>query len=357
MILIKNLAIESITQPITKFVSGNSEAYLASTGSTKLGWRSFRRKIAIALMRQNKSYFEKIHPTWKKGIFIYEGIPQIGDALMDLAPRSLFAQTGVTIDLVTHKNISTLFQNDPWFNKTYSFDDFNFSNKYDFAIVMAHKQRTLKFKKLHFFKTPWISIHKYFTGPEFQRAELSTQRFIDLFKLNIESNDFNKHSHQKLKPIQSIMPKPSFSRKNIGIVVGGLDKKRVYSHWISVIKNLSHFNISISLLGSSNGVLDANFIKKSITNININNEVDKLSLEECRKTIEDLDLILCCDGGLMHLSLTTKTPVVGLFNALVQPEWRLPKSNQCICIQSTTDFVNHIQPEIISKKIIEIMNY
>ena len=80
---LEHLARQSITQPITQTVAGNSEAYLYDTGIQKLGWRSFRRQLAVTLMGQNSHYCHTASQKWKRGLWLYDGIPQIGDALMD----------------------------------------------------------------------------------------------------------------------------------------------------------------------------------------------------------------------------------------------------------------------------------
>ena len=355
---LEQLARQSVTPPITRLVANNSDAYLESTGIQKLGWRSFRRQLAVALTGQNSHCHHTASPTWKKGLWVYEGIPQIGDALMDLAPRSLFALCDVTLDLVAPPHISSLFQNDPWFCNVYSLtqiSDFK-KNHYDFVIAMSHKHRSLKYKKKLCPALPWLSIHEHFTGPEFQRAEFATQRIVSLFNIEISHQDFNYHAQQKLKPFPDNLKTIPNRPLAIGITVGGVDGKRIYQHWVSVLQQLEKYPLSFVLLGSENGTSCAQSIEALCPCFKIDNQVNRRTLADCRDIMAQLDLVLCCDGGLMHLALTTTTPAVCLFNSLVDPDWRLPQSNNCTALQSSTAEVSGIAPELIASKVVTLLN-
>lgn len=353
---LERLGRQSVTQPLTRTVANNSEAYLQHTGLQKLGWRSLRRRWAVALMGQNSRYRTTASPEWKRGLWIYEGIPQIGDALMDLAPRSLFEKTGITLDVVAPAHIAALLQDDPWFHRVFTFEQVPSAKDYDFAIVMGHKHRSLKFKKKYLPKLPWLSLHEHFTGPEFQRAELATQRLIDLFGLKITARQFNTHAQQKLKPLISQAIPPQTQTLKVGIAIGGVDEKRIYAHWISFIQHLKNPLVTFYLLGSDNAVTEAEAIEQARLPSPIINTVNQQPLAQCRETINNMDLMLCCDGGLMHLALTTTTPTVCLFNALVHPDWRLPQSNNCTALQSGTPEVSAIPPELIARKVASLLN-
>lgn len=353
---LERLARQSVTPPITRLIANNSDAYLESTGIQKLGWRSFRRQLAVALTGQNSHCHDAASLTWKKGLWVYEGIPQIGDALMDLAPRSLFALCDVAVDLAAPHHIANIFQNDPWFDHTYPLTQtLNFEN-YDFVIVMSRKYRSLKYKKKLCPTLPWLSIHEHFTGPEFQRAEFATQRIVDLFKIGISNQDFNYHAQQKLRSFSANVDTPPNTPLTIGLTVGGVDSKRIYQHWVSVIQKLEKYPLSFVLLGSENGTSSAQIIEALCSSVKIDNQVNRRTLADCRNIMAQLDLVLCCDGGLMHLALTTTTPTVCLFNSLINPDWRLPQSNNCTALQSSTAEVSGIAPELIASKVVSLLN-
>ena len=154
-------------------------AYLDAVGEHKLGWRAFRRELVYRLSGQERYRIDRLCDRCRRGLWLYFGVPQIGDALMDLAPRSLFADAGVEVDLATDPNLTDLFRADPWFAKVLPDPSAIGDATYDFVIVPSHKHRSLKMKQRHLPRQPWFSLHARFTGPEFHRGEFAARRIAD----------------------------------------------------------------------------------------------------------------------------------------------------------------------------------
>ncbi len=340
---LKNQAGISIRQPLSKEVENNNQDYLAQSGTNKLGWRHFRKAIQFGLSGQSKYLCQKIEPSWKRVLWIYEGIPQIGDALMDLAPRSLLHQEKFDCDLLIDNHLAPLFQSDPWFNHIESNPQLLAGKTYDFIILQSNKRRSMRTKMRYFRSTYWISMHGFYTGPEFNRANFATQRLADLLATSCTDVDFETHARQKLCPLPP-RSSPKNSDLKIAFALGGVDSSRVYEKWVELALALhSFFKITITLIGSSNAHNFAvDFLEHLGQKIQVRNLVAKISITETRDAIAAQDLVIACDGGLMHLSVTTETPLIGLFNKTVHPCWRLPKSRLITCIQSDTEQVNHI---------------
>lgn len=353
---LNNQARISITQPLLKTVANNNQDYLAQSGTNKLGWRHFRKAIQFRLSGQSKYLCQKIEPSWKRVLWIYEGIPQIGDALMDLAPRSLLNQEKFECDLLIDKHLAPLFQSDPWFNRIESNPQLLAGKTYDFIILQSNKRRSMRTKMRYFRSNYWISMHGFYTGPEFNRANFATQRLADLLAKACAGIDFETHATQKLGPL----PHRSLNQNSdlkIAFALGGVDSSRVYEKWVGLALALhSFFKITITLIGSSNAHSSAvDFLEYMGEKIQVRNLVAKISVTETRNAIAAQDLVIACDGGLMHLTVTTETPLIGLFNKSVHPSWRLPKSRMHFCIQSDTEQVNHISVNeilAVAKKIL-----
>ena len=92
---------------------------------------------------------------------------------MDLAPRSLLADSGVAVDLWAAPAVAGMFEGDPWLQRVGSDAAGFLQTQYDCAIVLSNKRRPLAEKMLHFRGLPWVSLHESFTGPNFQRAAFS----------------------------------------------------------------------------------------------------------------------------------------------------------------------------------------
>lgn len=357
---LEKIAIFTSTPQVNRKIKARDASdYLAEMGYLKIGWRAIRRNFFYFMSRQNKFHMNSIEFLGKHVVWLYFGEDQIGDSLMDLAPRSLLKEHGYTVDLITTKKIASLFNNDPWFNNVI-IECNGLSIKYDFAIVISKKHRSLKYKIKNFKNLPWVSILESFSGPDFNRASYATQRILDLMNLNINNTSFNHHSSQKLNS--------NFSENNenlefingkkiIALCIGGVDELRIYKKWIPIINSLNEIGTNeFILIGSENGLN----IAKSITqehfeNAVIYNYVGKLSIFECRNIFTISKLIICADGGLMHVAATTTTPIVSFFSTAIHPDWRLPLRENIISLSSKTEDVNDIPLNLIVSSINELI--
>ena len=99
------------------------------------------------------------------------------------------------------------------------------------------------------------------------------------------------------------------------IALGGDWEYRSYEDWPIVIEKLLIDNkqLNIVLLGSNN----ANDINKKILekfpSANILSYVDKLTFNQTAEIIKNAQLLLCCDGGLMHAANAVSTKIIPLF--------------------------------------------
>ena len=122
MRFIKNLLFKlvnrCITPPIKENIDTNKQDFLLKKGFVKLIWRSLKSLIIFYLTNQNKYFLSSIEPKkHKRCLWLYYDVVQIGDALMDLAPRSLLYNLDIQIDLFTHPYIVDLFANDQFLNQ------------------------------------------------------------------------------------------------------------------------------------------------------------------------------------------------------------------------------------------------
>ena len=348
---LKSQAKCGVTQPLSSRVESNDEDYLRTQGYEKLGWRHFRRQVQFAFSGQKKYLAYKVRPGWKKALWLYKGIPQIGDALMDLAPRSLLREQGFSIDLFTDTHLAAMFKDDPWLSQVWDDPRSIASENYDFVIVPSHKNRSLKHKAQMVAHLPWVSMQGFYTGPEFHRGKFATQRLIDLLDCKSTEAEFFRHQQQKLKPLDALKSSAGKAPK-IALALGGVDAARTYGHWLSVAEKLfqAERGIELTLLGSSNAVEAARaFMHKFPHPQNVFDRVNKTDITECRRLIGAQDLLIAADGGLMHLGATTTAKLVSLFHKEVDPRWRL--SGPCLefALQSSTGTVNDVDAGAIVK--------
>ncbi|MEO8022485.1 glycosyltransferase family 9 protein [Polaromonas sp.] len=358
---LKQVALATTTPQLKKPVSAASaQEYISEVGHRKLGWRALRRRLVFMMSGQAKVKIDSLKDAGKRGLWLYFGEGQIGDALMDLAPRSLLHAHGFSMDLLTDTTIARLFQDDPWFTR--ATDDISAVAKvpYDFVIILSHKRRSLQPKIRHFRALPWVSILEDFTGPNFDRAAYATQRLADLLELDLKPEEFARHARQKLRPSTAptgLTQNAAKVGQAIALSVGGVDTLRTYKQWPAVMAQLAlQGKTEFILIGSDNGLAEARRIELELGNSAlVHNYVGKCSLAQSHKLLAAARVIVCVDGGLMHLAATTQTPLVGLFSSVIRPGWRLSPSRPLTLFAcSSSADVNDISPAEITEKTLSL---
>ncbi len=330
------------------------EAYLDAAGYARSARRAAWRRLAFLMSGQAGFRLDRIPAGAGRVLWIYFGENQIGDALMDLAPRSLLVEAGLKVDLWAAPTVASLFDGDPWFEHVGS-DPSDFARmQYDCAIVLSNKRRPLEQKIRHFRTLPWVSLHESFTGPNFHRGAFAAQRLADLLGLPLSDGDLQRHAHQKLRPLEApAQGRRQSARSGIALVVGGVRSDRAYRHWSDVIGELvASGQTQFSLVGSENGVNEARALAATAPRqARIDDLTGRLSLPETRSAIDARAAIACPDGGLMHLALTTGATLVPLFSAEIAPAWRLP-ATVTNALQATRNGVEGIASRDVTRAIL-----
>lgn len=347
----RKLALLSATQPLSRPVPGeSSEAYLREAGVAKTARRAAWRRVSYLSSGQNQFRLDRFPAGARRILWIYFGEHQIGDALMDLAPRSMLSEAGLEVDLWAAAPVASLFQGDPWLRRVRS-DPVDFlQTQYDCAIVLSNKRRPLAQKMLHFRRLPWVSLHESFTGPNFQRAAFAAQRLADLLGKQVSDPELARHARQKLRPLEAEERKGPDTdddlHQAVALVVGGVRSDRTYPRWNEVIRDLAtRGHRRFVLIGSDNGAAEARELTRTLsTNARITDYTGRLSLEQTRRLIGAVAVVACPDGGLMHVALTTDTPVLPLFSAQINPAWRLSPQAASCALQAAAGGVQDIPP-------------
>lgn len=356
-------AIKCLTQPLNKKVLAVKPLdYVLETGASRIIQRFWYRKTIFLLGGQHLFQKHEIDKKWKRGLFLYFGENQIGDALMDLAPRTMLSKYGLSVDLLTTPHIAELYSGDLWFSAVHSDPRLLTATNYDFAIVLNNKRRSLTCKRLYFNSLPWLSIHENYFGPDFFRAGFVAQKFADFLHVELQKDEFFYHSRQKLVFQASVSDSTAFmnyslSAKSIVICVGGVDATRTYLHWGKVLERVSYiYPLSVILLGSANGVSQAEemAVRYSET-VHIQNYVGKTTIAQVQQLMANCQLVACADGGLMHLAATTQVALVALFSNAIDPQHRLILDEAYDMISSPTIDVNDIPVISVSDAILRRM--
>ena len=177
---------------------------------------------------------------------------------------------------------------------------------------------------------PWVSIREEYLAYDFQRGLLATRRLVDLLRTELDDTDEARHSRQKLVLANDAAPSPreAGAPSRLAIALGGVRSERTYGHWLAVAQGIAaRTPCSFTLLGNANARAVAGELSRAgalPAGHDVIDLVERTDLLEARRAMQQADLVLCADGGLMHLALTTTTPLLALFDASVDPAWRLP---------------------------------
>jgi heptosyltransferase-2 len=346
------LARLGVTQPLATPVASDDAFYLASKGVWKVGLRTMRRMAELRASGQRPLLRDAIDRRWGRALWIHEEAPQIGDALMDLAPRSLLAEHGIVVDLYAAASIAQLFAGDRWLSRTLADPAALAADRYDFVIAASHSAASLAVKRRRLPRLPWVSLKGYYGAYDYQRASFGALRLAQLLGVELDAAALQRHARQKLGvAVASPLPAAAPGGLRIAIAVGGVRNERRYEHWPEVVRMLFARGLAheIVLIGSANGRAAVEACRAALpAEATLHDLVDRLDLQATRAAIEASQLLLCADGGLMHLGLTTRTPIVALFTSNIDPAWRLPSDFEGSSLRSGSLAVSAIDADTVA---------
>ena len=336
----------AMTQPVTPPVAADDDAFLAAKGRGKVAFRLIRRQLEVALSGQRPREHTRIDPAWRRALWIHAEAPQIGDALMDLAPRSLLADRAIAVDLLAPASIAPLFRGDSLFGAVFAEPGDALGRAYDFAIVDSRSWKALQWKKAAWPTLPWVSIKGDYLPYDYHRALLATRRLAALLDVRLDAAAEAAHARQKLVLGHASTPAEPGHGVQVALALGGVRAERTYAHWPQVAARLRAAGVGrFVLLGSGNGRAMADAVRDRLPEGCWSDLVGRTDLHATRTAMAASSLVLAADGGLMHLALTTPTPVVALFDASIDPAWRLPCDFTGRALRAGTRDVNAIDAE------------
>jgi heptosyltransferase-2 len=346
---IKKYAYAVFNPEVSQFVHSNASYFIAQKSLASLFFKRLKRDLSLLIFGQFKLSRQEMPKKGARILWINLGMPQIGDALCDLSCRVLLDPKDYHVDLYSESVICDLFKGDPYFKHVSDHISSFSTNHYDFVIMPGYSWKSVKVKVSHLRSVPFFSIYKHYSGLEFNRIVFAYHALFSSLKIkNAKANKliktcptfFNlKYDHSEIKR----------KKNQIAIVVGGVVSERIYKQWPELIeKLLKEFNaINIVLLGSSNGVAMAGEIMKTQSNHKrITNLVAKTRLGEAFDVLKGSSIMICADGGLLHMGRAARIPTLALFSGEIHPLMRFNKDDPVFAFHAHSS-VSDIDPSII----------
>ena len=349
---------KTYTLPFKYEIPHYIESFIKQGGLFKRWVKYFKRYLFIMLNGQRRLELFTILPLHQDILWINLSAPSFGDSLMDLSSRELLK--GKNIDLYTTERIAEIFKDDKRFNKVYSNIGLVSKNNYSLVIVDSFSSRSIKAKCHIAPKVDFVGMYGYFNGPEVNRILFSFHQMNHLLGYPKSESEINS-SARSLMSISTtdkdIINKINLPDSYIAIALGGEWTYRSYKNWGKVIENIFKTNnyLNIVLIGSGNASFIAKNIILQFSNANILNCVDSFSFNQTAQIISQSDILLCCDGGLMHAANSLNKTIIPLF-ARLTPVMQLTDCVNAFPLFDDKD-VNNISTEDVIERYNEAVSY
>jgi ADP-heptose:LPS heptosyltransferase len=322
-------------------------------------WIKFiKRYIYIHFKGQNSLEIYNILPEYKEILWINISAPSLGDSLMDLSSRTMLKDRKV--DLFTDKKNSNLYKDDFLFSKVFNDIKQLGECRYDLVVLDSYSTRSIDIKLKIARLTPFVGMFGYYNGPEVNRVLFSFHQMNNLLGYVKNENELNKIARTSISisiDDQKLIKKLELPSNFIAIAIGGEWDYRTYKNWRKVIEILflKDKSLQIILLGSDNAKETEKEILEYFSTSHLVSYVSNLTFNQTGEIIRQANVLLCCDGGLMHVANALDTRIIPLF-ARLTADMQLTKSCRSLPLFDSTD-VNNISVEDIILKYNEAVNF
>lgn len=325
-------AVATWTPPFSQPLPANAASYASQVSVGRVVRRRVLRQLNLAFHGQASLQRERIDlAAHRRVLWVHQGTPQVGDSLMDLAARVLLKGKVGRLDLLTDEHLLGLYRHDEVFSKVAS-SPADLPGPYDLVLLHSTSSRALKDKFAHYRHVPFAHIQGFYTGPEFNRTLFGFYRLAQLLGDDRDSDELQRIARPMMwaapeeRAVADALRLPADA---IVVAVGGVRGWRTYTKWPKVLKGLADagFRRPVILVGSDNGLAARDEIMAAGTGLAIIDRVGRHSLGETQSLIGRCSLMLCADGGLLHVAHTTPVPVVALFAADIDPSYRITLAN------------------------------
>jgi hypothetical protein len=351
--------IQTATKPKYRAVRSKEIEQLSFRQKFNIVKKYLHRIFELYRLKQNRKLVDRCNS--HKVLFIYAGVNNIGDALMDLSGRVLLKDSSIHMDCLIDPSLAFLFSPDDVFKQVFTDPNEVPYHEYGFVVLNNLNLRTIRLKAKHAPDLPFSSMLGHFFDVDYNHIELSYAAFRDIFNLKIDDQELKTSAKLTLTPrspvSKQVQEKMVGAQRTIALGIGGRESYRVYEHWLEVLLELDGLEdiqpITFLLLGSANAQGMAKKITEfSFQNIRVIDLTNALSLTECASVIEQTDLFVSADGGLLHVAHCTDTPTVGLFSADVPANMRTVASIRCLPLMSSYE-VSSIPADEVASKVVQ----
>ena len=354
---LRRYAAEAWTPPFPQPLPSDAARYAAAAPLGRIAWRRLRRVAWLALRGQAALERHRIEPEHRRILWIHEGMPQVGDSLMDLACRSLLR--GREITLLTDRHLCTLYESDDVISRVTADAAEAEHGVYDLAIVLGASSHNLRAKLAHFRSLPFVSLQRDYTGPEFNRTLFGFYRLDQLLGGRADEAQVQAIARPYMVATPeavAVIDALALPERFVAISLGGVRGWRTYARWPEVVAALRSAGVEepLLLLGSGNACDQRDAVVAGANGSELIDRVDRHTLPEVHEILRRSVLAVVADGGLLHVAHAAATPTVSLFAERIDPSYRLTAANRSFALYHPRE-VSAIAPEEIASAVAQAL--
>lgn len=324
---------ETWLPPFPQALPSSVDEYVRQTSVWKAARRRAMRSLNLRLHGQTPHLRTRIDPAvHKRVLWIHHGTPQVGDSLTDLAARELLQGKLERVDLLTDAHLLQLYRSDEVFTQVASRAE-ELPGPYDLILLHSASSRSVKDKLVHYRHVPFAHVHGFYTGPELNRTLFGYYRIAQLLGLDLPEQEIERMACPSMRA--SAAEEAAVAQLNVPpdaivMAIGGVRDWCTYQQWPQVLRGLHDAGVRrpVVLIGSDNGLAMRDQIAAAQTGMTLIDRVAQHTLGEVQALMRRSALVVCADGGLLHLAHTARVPVVTLFAGISEPRFRLTSANR-----------------------------
>lgn len=345
--------------PFPQALPSSVDTFVQTTTPWRAARRRFMRELNLAWHGQRPLLRAHIDPDRHRRIlWIHHGTPQVGDSLTDLAARTLFKGRVERLDLLTDAHLLQLYRADQMFSTVASNPD-ELAGPYDLVLLHSASSRSVKAKFSHYRETPFAHVHGYFTGPEFNRTLFGYYRMAQLLRLPLSETEIERSACPSMwasADEEAAIDALRLPSDAVAVALGGVRDSRTYQQWPQVLGHLVAAGVKrpVVLIGSENGLAMRDRIVAACPSLTLVDRVARHTLGEVQALMRRCRLVVCADGGLLHLAHTARVPVVTLFAGIIEPRFRLTSANRTRWLYGA-EGVNDVPADDLAAVVVETL--
>ncbi|GAB4566199.1 MAG: hypothetical protein Tsb007_38550 [Rhizobacter sp.] len=324
---------ETWTPPFPQSLPSSAEEYARQVSPWKAARRRALRSLNLRWHGQTPQLRTHIDPAvHRRLLWIHHGTPQVGDSLTDLAARELLKGKFERVDLLTDAHLLQLYRADEVFTLVGA-TPAELPGPYDLILLHSASSRSVRDKLAHYRNVPFVHVHGFYTGPELNRTLFGYYRIAQLLRSSLSEQEIERTACPSMRASaaeEAAVAKLNLPQGPIVMAIGGVRDWCTYQQWPQVLRGLHEAGVTrpMVLIGSDNGLAMRDQIMATNTGLTLIDRVAQHTLGEVQALMRHSALVVCADGGLLHLAHTARVPVVTLFAGISEPRFRLTSANR-----------------------------